>query len=249
MIRVLLLLLSAGASVLLTQVEARAGCTFVEQVVLVQGVATVQVHEVCDADQTSASAATGHSGPLPPRDSDLDAVCVRAALSTGLDPFEFCEPPSTEPAATAPQLTPGMVASAFQRIPLPAAELQVQPPNGRTLVNFATNFYTEQGDLTRTVTLLGRQVELRIHPTRYTWAFGDGTTTTTDQPGAPYPNLQVTHDYRTAGQVAPSVDTTYSAEFSVDGGPWQPVDGTVTIPGEAIGLRVLTATPTLVGYR
>ncbi|MDN4174421.1 hypothetical protein QWY28_15765 [Nocardioides sp. SOB77] len=142
-----------------------------------------------------------------------------------------------------------MVLNALRRVGLPPAQLQVQPPNGRTLVNFATNFYTEQGDLTRSVTLLGRQVDLRIHPTSYTWSFGDGTTATTSGPGAAYPDLEVTHDYRKAGRVAPSVDTTYSAEFSVDGGPWQPVDGTVTIPGAPVGLRVLTATPTLVGYR
>lgn len=156
-------------------------------------------------------------------------------------------PADAEPAQ--PQLTPGMVAAAFRRLELPAAQLEVQPPNGRTLVNFATNFYTQRGDLTRTVTLLGRQVDLRIHPTTYTWSFGDGTTTTTTEPGAPYPALDVTHEYRKHGRVAPSVDTTYSAEFSVDGGPWRPVNGTVTIPGPPVDLRVLTATPTLVGYR
>ncbi|WKN47230.1 hypothetical protein [Nocardioides sp. Arc9.136] len=142
-----------------------------------------------------------------------------------------------------------MVAAAFRRLPLPPATLQVQPANGRTLVNFATNFWTERGELTRSVSLLGRRVDLRIWPTSYTWSFGDGTTSTTSEPGAPYPDLQVTHDYRRAGRVAPSVDTTYAAEFSVDSGPWQPVSGTVTIPGAPVGLRVLTATPTLVGYR
>ena len=55
-----------------------------------------------------------------------------------------------------------MVAQAFRSVDLPASELTVQPPNGRTLVNFKTNFYTEQGEFTRTVTLLGRQVELLV---------------------------------------------------------------------------------------
>jgi hypothetical protein len=182
------------------------------------------------------------------RDSDLDAACVRNALSNGLGPFEECDLPA-EPTVEAPQVTPGMVAAALRRLPLPASQLQVQPPNGRTLVNFATNFYTERGDLTRSVTLLGRTVDLRITASSYTWHFGDGSTATTSEPGAPYPALDVTHDYRKAGRVTPSVDTTYTAEFSVDGGPWRPVDGTVTIPGAPVGLRVLTATPTLVGYR
>lgn len=248
MTRALVLLLTACSLTVIPPGRAAAGCEFVEQVVLVQGVATVQVHEAC-MPTVSQSGATSSGAPNPPRDSDLDAVCVRTALSVGLDPFEYCTPASDDADLPTPQVTPGMVAAAFRRVPLPAAELRVQPPNGRTLVNFATNFYTERGDLTRTVTLLGRQVDLRIHPTAYTWDFGDGSTTTTSSAGAPYPDLEVTHDYREPGRVMPSVDTTYSAEYSVEGGPWQPVDGTVTIPGPAVGLRVLTATPTLVGYR
>ncbi|WP_435747876.1 hypothetical protein [Nocardioides sp. SYSU DS0663] len=168
---------------------------------------------------------------------------------TGTNWAEGCEPESDAPVETTPQVTPGMVAAAFRRIPLPAAELQVQPPDGRTLVNFATNFFTEQGELSRSVTLLGRQVDLRIWPERFDWSFGDGSALTTTTPGAPYPDLEVTHDYRRAGAVSPSVDTTYAAEYRIDGGPWQPVAGTVTIPGAPVELRVLTATPTLVGYR
>ena len=44
----------------------------------------------------------------------------------------------------------------------------------------------------------------------------------------------------------PKVDTTYSARFRVDGGPWRDVNGTVTIPGNAVVLRVVEARPTLV---
>ena len=58
----------------------------------------------------------------------------------------------------------------------------------------------------------------------------------------------MTHRYLEKGQVAPSVDTTYTAEFRVNGGPWRDVPGSVTIPGAPVDLEVLTATPTLVGY-
>lgn len=47
--------------------------------------------------------------------------------------------------------------------------------------------------------------------------------------------------------MAPSVDTTYAAEFRVGSGAWQPVPGTVTIPGAQVALEVVEATPTLVG--
>jgi len=146
-----------------------------------------------------------------------------------------------------PQVTPGLVLAALRRIGLPASDLRVQPPGGRTLVNFATNFYTDNGEFTRTVTLLGRRVELRIWPAQYGWRFGDGATRWTSSPGSAYPDLEITHRYLSAGRVAPSVDTTYAARFRVGGGAWRDVDGTVTIPGAPQGLRVVTARPVLVG--
>ena len=145
------------------------------------------------------------------------------------------------------QLTPGLVLRAFRRLPLPPAKLVIQPPNGRTLVNFETNFYTEQDEFTRTVTLLGRRVELRIWPASFGWRFGDGESDRSTSPGAAYPDLEITHKYVQTGRVAPSVDTTYAAQFRVDGGPWRDVAGTVTIPGSPQTLRVVEARPVLVG--
>ncbi|MFC6046133.1 hypothetical protein [Nocardioides hankookensis] len=183
---------------------------------------------------------------MEPRDSDLDAICVQAAITTGQEPFEFCDLP-VDPTAAAPDVTPGLVATAFRRLPLPAADLVIQPPNGRTLVNFDTNFYTEQGELTRTVTLLGRQVELRIWPASFGWRFGDGESQESTSPGSAYPDLDITHSYTRKGRVSPSVDTTYAARFRVDGGPWRDVAGTVTVPGSPQKLRVVEARPVLVG--
>lgn len=144
-------------------------------------------------------------------------------------------------------VTPGMVLRVFRRIPLPEAQLNVQPPNGRTLVNFDTNFFTEQGAFTRVVTLLGQRVELRIRPAGFTWRFGDGASRESTSPGARYPDLEITHSYERTGRVAPSVDVTYAARFRVAGGPWRDVVGTVTIPGDPQALRVVEARPVLVG--
>lgn len=152
------------------------------------------------------------------------------------------------PGAAPPQITNAMVARAFKRIPLPPSRLVVQPPGGETLVNFATNFYTEAAPFERSVTLVGQRVDLRIRPSGFGWSFGDGTATRTTTPGAAYPALDVTHEYTTAGRVGASVDTTYSAEFRVNGGAWEPVVGTVTMAGAPVALQVRTASPTLVGY-
>jgi hypothetical protein len=151
-------------------------------------------------------------------------------------------------------LTPGMVQRAFQRLSWPASTLVVQPPRGRTLVNFDTNFYTTNTHpTTRTVTLIGQQVTIEATPTQYTWHFGggdsgdDGDVSTTD-PGAPYPDLRVTHRYTRVGSVAPSVDTTYSGRFRVGNGAWQTIPDTLTVPGAPVDLAVVSATPHLVGY-
>ncbi|MBZ5737326.1 hypothetical protein [Nocardioides mangrovi] len=171
---------------------------------------------------------------------------MREAIVLQADPFEYCDlpPDAVVPAAT---ITPGIVASAFRRLPLPGAELVVQPPGGRTLVNFDTNFYTERGEMTRVVHLLGQRVELRIRPSSYGWRFGDGASQQSDGPGARYPHLEITHRYLRKGRVQPSVAVTYAADFRVGDGPWRPVAGTVTIPGRTEALRVVTARPVLVG--
>ncbi|HCB04585.1 MAG TPA: hypothetical protein DEQ43_10120 [Nocardioides bacterium] len=185
---------------------------------------------------------SGDAGPI--RDSGLDAICVATAMTLGEDIYSFCDIPPDEVVA----LTPDMVAVAFARIAPPPPTLQIQPPNGRTLVNLDTNFYAETGELDRVLTLLGQRVELHIVAATFTWRFGDGDSLTTDQPGSPYPNLEVTHRYLAKGHVTPSVDTTYTAQFRVSGGPWRAVPGSVTVTGAPVGLEVLTATPTLVGY-
>lgn len=170
------------------------------------------------------------------------AACVAYAIRLGQTPDEFCGSPDT---AT---VTPGLAAAALGRVPIPAARIRVQPPNGRTLVNFATNFYTDREEFTRVVRLLGQRVELRITPARFAWHFDDGRTVTTTSPGAPYPHLEVTHQYLRKGGVSPRVDTTYTAVFRVGGGGWRPVPGSVTIPGASVDLVVVEASPTLVGY-
>lgn len=140
------------------------------------------------------------------------------------------------------------VARAFREIPVPPAPLHIQPPDGETLVNFRTNFFTEVQSFNRTITLLGRRVELRIEAASYTWHFGDGETLTTEEPGAPYPKLRITHSYLKKGTYGPSLDTTYVADFRVGGGPWREVPGSVTIEGTPVSLRAIEARPTLVGY-
>lgn len=171
---------------------------------------------------------------------------IRILIERGwLTNLGWCDP--SAPATFPPTITPAMVLRAFKRIPLPASTIVVQPPDGETLVNFKTNFYTEAERFKRTVTLLGQEVTLDIWPSSYIWHFGDTTSDTTDSPGAPYPDLLVTHEYERTGNVRVSVDTVWSAEFRVNDGARQDVHGTVTIDGATEPLNVLEATPVLTG--
>ncbi|SDN22902.1 hypothetical protein SAMN05192576_1794 [Nocardioides szechwanensis] len=199
------------------------------------------VVEICDSENPGSNADTAADLPTTPVGN---AACIGVAGVIGADPEDYCATPELP----VELLTSGLVAAAFRDLPLPPSELIVQPPNGRTLVNFDTNFYTETAPLDRTIRLFGQQVDLRIWPSSYEWHFGDGASTATESAGSPYPDLEITHNYTAKGQVGPAVDTTYSAEFRVNGGAWRPVPGTVTIPGDAVALEVVEATPVLVGY-
>ncbi|QSR26855.1 hypothetical protein CFH99_14590 [Nocardioides aromaticivorans] len=150
---------------------------------------------------------------------------------------------------TTPVLTVGLIRNAFAELKLPAGELVIQPPDGLTLVNFDTNFYTTSTrPIARTVTLLGRRVTLEATPSTFHWNFGDGERLSTSDPGAPYPSLRVTHNYLRKDTYRPSLGTTYTGRYRVDGGPWRQIPGTVTINGTGQALRAIEAELRLVSY-
>ncbi len=155
--------------------------------------------------------------------------------------------PPAVAAAAPPQVTAGMVLQAFRRIPLPSLRSHSQPAN-KTLINFDTIFFTDAEPLTRTITLLGQRVRLEIRPSSFEWVHGDGTTDTTATAGAPYPAKDVVYRYADAHRtVEHRVVVTWSAEYSLNGGPLQPVNGTVTTSGPGTPLRIAEASPALSG--
>lgn len=140
-----------------------------------------------------------------------------------------------------------LVLRAFQNLDWQPSELVVQPPGGKTLVNLDTNFYTSNTDVSSIpVTLVQSTVVVSAEPIAYRWHFGDGTTTTTTSPGAPYPDLDVAHVYGSTGKVVVSVDTQYgAASFTVDGGPPEQIPSTIWVVGEGQDLEVVEALSTL----
>ncbi len=89
---------------------------------------------------------------------------------------------------------------------------------------------------------------MEARPSSFTWHYGDGTTTRTTTPGAPYPAKDVVHSYTDAHTtVQTSVDVTYTARFRVGNGGWQDIPETVTITGPTGALRISEATAVLSG--
>lgn len=169
---------------------------------------------------------------------------ARPTLEQWVRAGQRCMAPSE---ASAVAGLPLFTAREFRRLPLPPGGVRVQPPNLRTLVNVPTNLFVEAQVTVLDTTLVGFPVRVRATPRQFRWRFGDGAGLVTDDPGAPYPDLRVTHTYTRAGAARLELVTGYSGEYSVAGGPWLPIDGVAQVSSPAVTLTVLDAHNQLVG--
>ncbi|WP_448626021.1 hypothetical protein [Geodermatophilus sp. URMC 64] len=143
-----------------------------------------------------------------------------------------------------PPPSPGEVYRYFRTLPLPQLSTRQQPP-GNGLVGLPVIFYTDSPTTqTFTLDIRGFTVVIAANATGYTWHTGDGTDLTSTDPGRPYPNQTITHDYR-AGTYTASLTTTWSGTFTVDGGAPADVPGTTTTDGPPVTFTVLQARPVL----
>jgi len=145
------------------------------------------------------------------------------------------------------QVTEYIIREQFATLPLPKGQLKHEPAWG-ALVNKKEIFYTTaQRERDYPITLLGHHVVLHATVSNYTWSWGDASKpTTTDNPGGPYPDFAVSHTYTAPATCPVSVTLTYTATYSVDGGPEQDVPGTATIAGTPADVHVVTAHSVLV---
>jgi hypothetical protein len=90
-----------------------------------------------------------------------------------------------------------------------------------------------------TITLLGYRVALRIHLEHVDWDYGDGATGATTTPGKVYDHVHdrchtatcgeyLGHVYARSGAFTAKAAITWSGQYSVDGGAWLDIPGTVT---------------------
>ncbi|ATG53261.1 hypothetical protein CFK38_13500 [Brachybacterium vulturis] len=82
--------------------------------------------------------------------------------------------------------------------------------------------------------LLGTPVAIRATPVSYHWDLGDGNTITTTNPGKPFPSEVVSSAYGQEGWYDITLTTTFSGQFSVAGGGWQDIDGTIEVISDPV---------------
>ncbi|WP_421084867.1 hypothetical protein [Rothia nasimurium] len=103
-----------------------------------------------------------------------------------------------------------------------------------TLKNYNTNFWANPNPQEFTQTINGQNVTLKATPVSYTFDYGDGTTLGP----VTYPGYQLgeevwdeqtptSHRYENTGEYWFTLATEYRGEYSVNGGPWQVIEGTV----------------------
>ena len=173
-------------------------------------------------------------------------VAVPTADQWQLTDNACLSPAEAAAAAQGGAAVPVLSAEQFRRLLLPAGVVHIQPANGRTLVNVPTNVFVVARSNIIPTTVIGRAVRVRATPTSFDWTFGDGQQLHTADPGAPYPDLRTTHTYTAAGSLRLALTTTYRGEYSVEGGPWLPVDGTAAVVSPAQALTVVAARSELV---
>jgi hypothetical protein len=139
-----------------------------------------------------------------------------------------------------PPPSPDEVFRYLQTLPLPQLTTRQQPP-GQALVGLPVIFFTDSTTTqVFTVDIRGFTVVITANATSYTWDTGDGTVLTTTDPGAPYPDQTITHDYA-SGTYTAELTTTWGATYSVDGGVQADVPGTTTTQGPPVTFTVLQA--------
>lgn len=130
--------------------------------------------------------------------------------------------------------------SQFQSFDIPAPTIYAWPKDW-AVVGKPAAFWTDTEVSYIDMTLLTYAVTVKVTPERFHWDFGDDTGTTTSAKGKKPPpgsSPQIGHEYQKSGVVSVSMTATFSGEFSVDGGPWLPIDGYAHVASNEIGIDV-----------
>ncbi|MDN4611170.1 PKD domain-containing protein [Arthrobacter burdickii] len=153
--------------------------------------------------------------------------------SSCMYPGEPLEPPVE--GAAAPEEAPIVITLAeFQKQPVLASVIISQPSNFG-LRNAHSNIYAEAREQEFTFEFQDATIVLKARPVAYQWNYGDGTSATTTTPGGPVQGdafdteTPTSHQYAQTGDFNLTLTTFFAGDYSVDGGPFQPVAGEAAV--------------------
>ncbi|WP_460937123.1 hypothetical protein [Phycicoccus ginsengisoli] len=140
--------------------------------------------------------------------------------------------------------TMAQLQTAFRQLPFSKPTVGIQPEGNTTLVNLPTYFRAEwpddtglqPGEVSRPVRLLSWTVEFKIAARSYDFHYGDGSSSgPTSDPGGVYPDGAIRHTYAEPTAAARvSVDSTLTAQYRANGGPWQDIDAVADLQDEPV---------------
>ncbi|WP_434993866.1 PKD domain-containing protein [Arthrobacter sp. Ld5] len=149
------------------------------------------------------------------------------------------EPPAPPvEGAEAPEEAPIVITlEEFQKQPVLAATIVSQPSNFG-LRNAHSNVYAQAQEQEFTFEFQDAAIVLKARPVSYQWNYGDGTSATTTTPGGPVDGsafntpTPTSHQYTQTGDFELTLTTFFAGDYSVDGGPLQPVAGEAAVVSE-----------------
>ena len=141
---------------------------------------------------------------------------------------------TAEYASSSPARTITVTRSEFADMPIKPLQANAGPADGWLPVNMTNVLHTDPAIQELSTELLDTPVAIRAIPTSFHWDLGDGNTITTTNPGKPYPSETVSAAYTQEGWYDITLTTTFSGQFSVNGGEWQDIDGTIEIASDPV---------------
>ena len=119
------------------------------------------------------------------------------------------------------------------------SDIALQPDTGWVLATVPTVAMANDAPRIHATTLLGAAVEIRATASGYRWQWGDGSATTTTDPGQPYPNATLTHTYPHASDEATvGLTTTWAGEYRINGGEWVDFASTISSDSTPVALQI-----------
>ena len=162
--------------------------------------------------------------PAEDRKTPQGYRCVPVGEAGSIDP------------ASLPPLVITVTLRDLKRMPIDTPIAHAGPERGWLPVNMLNVLYTEADTQELETEVLGTPVRIRAIPSEFHWDLGDGNTITTKNPGKPFPSERISSEYRFEGWYDIILTTTFTGQFSVDGGEWQDIEGSIEIESDPVEL-------------